>query len=345
MSNQLLGETWTSTHSQGSLEGVSLRCAQRSRPGFTLLELLVVLAIIGTLIGLLLPAVMRVREAANRTSCANNMKQLALAAHLYNDDFQRLPPGEIGPYQQPVRGLPYFGWGPSSYGWSWMSRVLPYVEQVALFRMGGVPSKTLAQSDIAATRLVVFLCPSDIAYNAPPRTDTGNLEGFPVGNTNYKGVSGSNWGYDSSSGTWFPTLWKHRGANGSYDGLNQGDGAMFRTDILAPQRLLAISDGLSNTFLIGEDVPALNDWCSWPYSTHAYGTCAIPPNAKQADGKPFDPKEWYNTHSFRSRHLNGLQFAFADGSVHFVSNAIDLNVYRALATIQGGEPVDLSQLD
>jgi prepilin-type N-terminal cleavage/methylation domain-containing protein/prepilin-type processing-associated H-X9-DG protein len=321
------------------------RQAHGKRSGFTLLELLVVLAIIGTLVGILLPAVMRVREAANRASCANNMKQLALAAHLYNDDFQRLPPGEIGPYQQPVPGQPYYGWGPSSYGWSWLSRILPYVEQGPLFQLGGIPSTTLAQSNIAASRIVLFLCPSDTAYNAPPRTDTGNLAGFPVGNTNYKGVSGSNWGYDSSSGTWFPTLWKHQGANGSYDGLSQGDGAMFRIDILAPQRLLAISDGLSNTFLIGEDIPALNNWCSWPYATHAYGVCAIPPNAMQADGQPFDPNEWYNNHSFRSRHPGGLQFAFADGSVHFVATAINLDLYRALATIQGGEAVDLAQLD
>lgn len=312
---------------------------------FTLLELLVVLAIIGTLVGLLLPAVMRVREAASRANCTNNLKQLALAAHMYNDDFGRLPPGEIGPYQQPRPGVPYFGWGASSYGWSWLSRILPYVEQGALFQMGGVPSKTLAQSNIASTRIGLYLCPSDTAYNAPPRTDTGNLPGFPVGNTNYKGVSGSNWGYDSSQGAWFPTLWKHRGTNGSYDGLSQGDGAMFRTDILNPQRLLAITDGSSNTFLIGEDVPALNNWCSWPYATHAYGTCAIPPNAVQPNGKPFNPNDWYNNHSFRSRHPGGLQFAFADGSVHFVAAAINLDLYRALATIQGGEVVDPSQFD
>ncbi|HEY7153232.1 MAG TPA: DUF1559 domain-containing protein [Gemmataceae bacterium] len=316
---------------------------QQSRLGFTLLELLVVLAIIGTLVGLLLPAVMRVREAASRTSCANNLKQLALAAHQYDDDFGRLPPGEIGPYQQPIPGQPYYGWGPSSYGWSWLSRILPYVEQGPLFQLGGIPSKTLAQSNIAASRISLFLCPSDTAYNAPPRTDTGNLTGFPVGNTNYKGVSGSNWGYDLSQGAWFPTLWKHQGTNGSYDGLSQGDGAMFRTDILAPRRLLAITDGLSNTFLIGEDVPALNNWCSWPYATHAYGTCAIPPNAVRSNGKPFDPNDWYNNHSFRSRHPGGLQFAFADGSVHFVAAAINLDLYRALATIQGGEAVDSSQ--
>lgn len=311
------------------------------RFGLSLVEILVVIAIIGTVIALLLPAVQKVREAAARTTCANNLKQLALAAQMYNDTCGRLPPGQIGPYDWQVPNEPYFGWGPYSYGWSWLSRILPFIEQDNLFRAGSIPNKMLSQSGIAAERIVFFLCPSDTAYNAPPRTNTGNLEGFPVGNTNYKAVSGANWGYDSSQNLWFPTLWKNKGANGSYDGLNHGDGAMFRTDILVPQDLSTIPDGLSNTLLIGEDIPALNNWCSWPYSTHAYGTCAIPPNARQTNGQPFDPYDWYNNHSFRSRHPGGLQFALADGSVHFVTNAIELNLYRALATIQGGEAVNV----
>ncbi len=312
-----------------------------SRPGLILLELLVVIAIIGTLVGHLLPAVMRVRESANRSACANNLKQLVLAAQMYNDPFGRLPPGQIGPYQWIVPNQPYFGWGPNSYGWSRLSRILPLIEQENLFKAGGIPNKTLAQSGIAGSRIVLFLCPSDTAYNAAPRTNAGNLHGFPVDNTNYKGVSGANWGYDSSQNFWFPTLWRNPGTNGSFDGLNHGDGAMFRTDILSPRGLLDISDGLSNTFLIGEDIPDLNRWCSWPYATHAYGTCAIPPNVVQPNGQPFDPYDWHNNHSFRSRHPGGLQFAFADGSVHFIPNTISLPVYRAMATIQGGEVVDV----
>jgi len=101
---------------------LSCRHGHRTRRGFTLLELLVVLAIIGTLVGLLLPAVMRVRESANRTNCANNLKQLALAAQMYNDAFQRLPPGQIGPYQWIVPNQPYYGWGPSSFRLSSIDR-------------------------------------------------------------------------------------------------------------------------------------------------------------------------------------------------------------------------------
>jgi hypothetical protein len=96
---------------------------------------------------------------------------------------------------------------------------------------------------------------------------------------------------------------------------------------------------LSNTFLIGEDRPEKNRWCSWPYASHAYGTCAIPPNYKKPDGTDFHPLDWYNTHGFRSSHPGGLQFAMADASVRFVTNDIDLKVYRALATIRGSEVV------
>ncbi|MCI0380418.1 MAG: DUF1559 domain-containing protein [Gemmataceae bacterium] len=315
----------------------------RHLSAFTLIELLVVLAIIGVLIGLLLPAVQKVREAASRTECTSNMKQLALAAHHFEESRRRLPPGQIGPNHTPIPGQPFFGWGENSRGWSWLAIILPFIEQNNLYDRGGIPNKTLAQSGIAAVRVSLFLCPSDTAYNAPPRLDAGNLAFFPVGHTNYKGVSGANWGFDGSQNLWFPTPWKNQGTNGSFDGLNQGDGAMYRTDIFIHRRMTDITDGLSNTFLIGEDVPSKNRWCSWPYASHAYGTCAIPPNARRLDGTEFDPFIWYDTHSFRSSHPGGLNFAFADGSVRYIRDAIDLKHYRALATIRGGEAVNSAQ--
>lgn len=307
------------------------------RSGFTLLELLVVIALIGVLIGLLLPAVQKVREAAARARCANNLHQLALAVQMYHESFGRLPPGQFGPLT-PTRGQPYYGWGADGTTWSWLARILPYLEQGNLAARAGVPWQTLRRSGILATPLDVFLCPSA----GPPltRTDAGNLLGIEVAVTCYKGVSGANWGFDTGEGKPIDSYWHNPSPSGNYDGLSYGDGAMYRSDISRPLSLVQISDGTSQTFLIGEDVPALNRWTVWPYADGAYGTCAIPPNAVEPNGQPFPTNDWGNTWAFRSRHPGGLQFALADGSVRFVPNAISLSVYRALATIQGGEVVD-----
>ncbi|HBI42106.1 MAG TPA: prepilin-type cleavage/methylation domain-containing protein [Planctomycetales bacterium] len=300
------------------------------RPAFTLIELLVVIGIIAILIGLLLPAVQKVREAAARTSCQNNLKQIALAVHGYHDANGLLPvnylPGSNGPY------------GPAYPSWSWLARVLPYTEQGNLYRQANIPNATLAQSSAAvATQVKLFLCPSDPGSANGPRTDAADLGVFytpaiAAGQTNYKGVGGANWG-------WGEPLWHNPGTNGSWDGLDHGDGLFYRMDWTQPKSFLAVTDGLSNTFMAGEDVPSQNHWCSWPYSNNATGTCAIPPNARNADGTPVDWWSWESASGFRSRHPGGLHFAYADGSVHFVSNSIDLGLYRALATIQGGEAV------
>lgn len=113
----------------------------------------------------------------------------------------------------------------------------------------------------------------------------------------------------------------------------------FRMDYRRRLRLTHISDGSSNTFMIGEDLPAVHEWCSWPYANNAYGTCAIPPNVRKPGGGVYKKEDCQNTWSFRSRHTGGVQFAFGDGSVRFVEEHIDLSVYRALATIAGGETV------
>jgi prepilin-type processing-associated H-X9-DG protein len=218
--------------------------------------------------------------------------------------------------------------------------MLPFIEQDTLYSQGQVSTKSLDQSGICAERISSFLCPSDTSYYAPARIDAGDLKGFGVGLTNYKGVSGSNWGYDGTQNLDFPTPFRHQGANASFDGLNQGDGVFYRMDYQNRRRLSDIKDGLSNTFMIGEDMPEKNRWCSWPYASHAYGTCAIPPNYnKYPNGTDLKPGDWYNTHSFRSSHPGGLQFAFADGSVRFITSDIDLTLYRALSTINGRERV------
>jgi prepilin-type N-terminal cleavage/methylation domain-containing protein/prepilin-type processing-associated H-X9-DG protein len=305
----------------------------RKRGAFTLIELLVVLAIIGILIGLLIPAVQRVREAANRLQCANNLKQLALAVHHYHDAQKLLPYG---------RFLEQYGAGPDSSAWSWLALLLPYIEQGALADEGGIPAKTLRQSGVADRHVAVFLCPSDWFSNSGPLSDRGNLAGFAVGQTNYKGVSGANWGDDLEGiGPNFVTDWRNKGTNGSFDGHANGDGMFYRMDFRRRLRLTQITDGASNTLMVGEDLPQVHEWCSWPYANNAYGTCAIPPNVKRPGGGEYDKWDWQNTWSFRSRHPGGVQFAFADGSVRFVYDSITIPVYRGLATISGGEAVAL----
>lgn len=306
----------------------------RCRRGLTLLELLVVLAIIGVLIALLLPAVMKAREAASRMTCTSNLRQLALAVHAYQDAQGALPCGQF---------LGTYGAGPDSHAWSWLARLLPYLEQQNLSQAGGIPVNTLAASGVLGDRVSLFFCPSDNAGAVGVTENAGNMQGVAVGLTNYKGVSGANWGMDLQGNTWvhLQTDWTNPGTNGSYDGLDNGDGMMFRSDGKRHFSLLFVADGTSNTFMLGEDVPALNDWCSWPYANNAYGTCAIPPNVRPPGGGSYNPNDWQNTWSFRSRHPGGVNFALADGSVHFVADTIDLGVYRALATVAGGETVSL----
>jgi prepilin-type N-terminal cleavage/methylation domain-containing protein len=301
---------------------------RRGRSGFTLIELLVVIAIIAVLVGMLLPAVQKVREAANKSTCANNLKQLAIAVHNYEGVYSVLPVNS--------QGYNYGAWSWSAQSpqssWSWIARVLPYIEQDNLYRQGNIPNSTFGSvTGVLATPIKNLFCPSDNAASQAVRTDRFNLEGASIAVTNYKGVSGSNWCWGN---------YVNNGPSGNCDGLSWGDGIFYRDDWMRQVRLAGISDGTSNTYMVGEDVPDWNYHCSWPYSNNAVGTCGIPPNAKPGGGGTYAPTDWPNVYSFHSKHINGLQFAMADGSVRSVSNTISLATYRALATKAGGEVVN-----
>jgi prepilin-type N-terminal cleavage/methylation domain-containing protein/prepilin-type processing-associated H-X9-DG protein len=304
--------------------------------GFTLIELLVVIAIIAILIGLLLPAVQKVREAA-RMSCQNNLKQIAIATHSYHDANLRFPSSAGSGYS----------YNPTSTNcWSWMVYILPYIEQGNLYQGLAPNNNTTINSGIplVATAIKTFLCPSDTAINGLPRSDEANIGssfnyGGPpvtVGQTNYKGVCGYNWGW----GTWQYTV------GGTNDGLDHGNGIFYRSDGApntgghGPLTMTAITDGTSNTFLAGEDIPSLNVHCDWAFFNHAVGTCAIPLNyGVPPNVDPSGNTDWPNVYSFRSRHTNGANFVFADGGVQFITNSIATNVYQGLSTYSGGEVV------
>jgi prepilin-type N-terminal cleavage/methylation domain-containing protein len=314
------------------------RLVRPRKSGFTLIELLVVIAIIAILIGLLLPAVQKVREAAARSKCSNNFKQLGLAIHSYNDAFGRMPYD-----MSPEAGLSAT-WGMGGTNWSWIANVLPQMEQGPLYTQANIPNNTLsASAAFIAVQIPSLLCPSDNASSGP-RTNAADLSGN-IGQTNYKGVSGSNWQWGESR--WNPVV----GTLGSNNGLQFGDGFFYRGDGIKKQKITDCTDGLSNTFMVGEDIPERSAWCSWPYSNNAVGTCAIYPNSKNPTnnlpysssiaGPTVSSTDWTNTYSFRSRHTNGLQFGLGDGSVRFVPDSVDLLTYRSMGTIRGGESFTL----
>src|SRR5262245_30172103 len=139
----------------------------RGRKGFTLIELLVVIAIIGVLIGLLLPAVQQAREAARRTQCRNNLKQVGLALHNYESTTTRFPPVSVLPF------------GRTSEPWSAQARLLPYIDQSNLHNLvdWSVSSEFTANPAVCRTRVPIYLCPSEIKDEARP---TANLTHYPL---------------------------------------------------------------------------------------------------------------------------------------------------------------------
>jgi prepilin-type N-terminal cleavage/methylation domain-containing protein len=315
------------------------------RNAFTLIELLVVIAIIAILIGLLLPAIQRVREAAARTQCSNNLRQLAVACMNYAETYGTLPGSGVPPnYVNPgPQGLPANG--ATSYGfndagccgsgwpfWSWIARTLPFVEQDLLYAQGGVannqPLGVGTAVALVGTPIDTFFCPSDTAMALKTRKTEENLENMTTAMSNYKGVTGSCWSW----GTWqVPCA-------AGLDGLIVSNGCFSRGNYNKGKlvKLTDITDGTSNTLMLGEDIPEFDAHVGWAYSNGAQSTCAIPPNYNEGDP---GYRDWFNVYSFRSRHPGGLNFACADGSVHFISDSIPLTTYRALASINGGEPI------
>ncbi len=310
----------------------------RTRSAFTLIELLVVIAIIAILIGLLLPAVQKVREAASQAKCQNNLKQLGLAVHNYHSANGVIPPNAT---------TIHYNWAadsvvPGPQTWTWIARILPYIEQGALAAQYNIPNGTLGQAQAGiATVIPTLQCPSDGTESKNPATDWPNINGISLGLTNYKGCSGSNWGYNGSSP--FTTLFPVADPNAppavtTEDGLDHGNGMFYRSDGNRPLALTSITDGTSNTFMIGEDLHSYDEHCGgWAYPNYVTSTCAIPLN--YVDTTSTSSGNWPDRYSFHSKHVNGANFCFADGGVHYISNSINIATYRALATIADNDAI------
>ena len=280
----------------------------RKVQGFTLVELLVVIAIIGILIALLLPAVQAAREAARRSSCLNNMKQMGLALHNYHDVHGRLPPGWIG--YVPATNAP----DPEGVtGWGWASMILPYMEQ-------GNVTQNLLRSDLPITDaanagarvlpLPIYLCPSD---SGEPIFDLNAEDGsgpmLKLATANYIGVFGTLEIEDTPSNS---------------------NGAFYHHSRV---RFADITDGLSQTLLTGERSSKL-DYSTWTGVVPG-GEEAMARIVGSADHTP----NHFNGHldDFSSRHPGGTHFLLGDGSVKFISDSINLQTYQGLTTRAGGE--------
>ena len=288
----------------------------RPRGGFTLIELIVVIAIIAVLVGLSLGAVQRARAVAARMACANKLRQVGLAAHGYHGTEGRLPPGCSAQVGDPLLHA------------TWMTRLLPQLEQGDLWRRVLAAYKTEPFFEagphlpILATALPHFACPADPVAHSPAA-----FRGFSVGLTSYMGSSGLD----------------HTTA----------DGVLYLNSAV---RLGEIPDGTSSTLLAGERPPSRDRLLGWWYAGWGQNKTGsldshlgvrernVHPRLKCPDGPyPFavgTPDGECDPLHFWSLHSGGANFAFCDGSVRFLTYSAD-SILPALATRAGGEIVSL----
>jgi prepilin-type N-terminal cleavage/methylation domain-containing protein len=297
----------------------------RSHGGFTLIELLVVVAIIGILVALLLPAVQQAREAARRTRCKSNLRQIALALHNYHDTFGIFPSGQYYCRPNTPCSAPAF----TADGWGWTASLLPFVDQAALF--DGFDFR-LAMRDphharLLATPLPVFQCPSDATRQdlLPPTVNTFLPERFAT--TNYCGNAGS---FGNSFEA--PRLASNE---------LQSNGVLGRD---SARRLRDVTDGASNTFLVGEVIHYEFHW-----DPTLYGHFHLPRaacctlklvrngNRRLNPGKTATVDD--QRQGFSSLHEGGAHFGLCDGSVRFISETIDHSQREWTATTMN-DPFD-----
>jgi len=313
----------------------------RYRAGFTLIELLVVIAIIAVLIALLLPAVQQAREAARRSQCKNNLKQIGLALHNYHDTYRLFPPGYID-------GHPSITGDPKHGGWSWQAQILPQLEQGPLFEQfdfdfhpHGVPGTASdpagLNQGLVATPQPVFSCPSDV-----------------------KPVTRSRHGSGTDGHVGAIALSSYCGVLGPYDGQGCTTGGDTVTTSVRNTGLLIVNncrrmgqivDGTSNTLAVGE-VTYLEPQ---PPSAEASTVQVLYGSVQQQGGPNCANRGRYGAgpfnhlrsmrqklngaaglhRAFHSQHTGGAHFLVCDGSVRFVSENIS---HSAQNFMRGGKP-------
>lgn len=340
-----------------------------SATAFTLVELLVVIAIIGILVGLLLPAVQAAREAARRMSCGNNLKNIGLAALNHHDVRGHFPVSQ-GMYG----GIDGPGEGPAG---GWILQILPQMEQQALYdqfeqggafegvfvrgacNRGGLPGDNglasrnngISVPELMKSQIAMLNCPSDSSAALPSDKQYG-WGGCQVSLTSYKGVLGDTV-VGESNGTTF-TNSASQYPSGQYDKPRPGGfttehdchrdtrcrGIFFRQSWRRPVKIAHITDGTSNTFMIGEDVPSYDFHSAAFYADGDWCSCNTPlNNLMNLPPETVGPEFWWEQRGFRSLHSGGANFCLADGSVRFVTDGVDNVLYRTTCTRDGGEAV------
>jgi prepilin-type N-terminal cleavage/methylation domain-containing protein len=279
----------------------------KKRSGFTLIELLVVIAIIAILIALLLPAVQQAREAARRTQCKNNLKQLGLALHNYHDTHRAMPAA--------------YYWDPNNFnrGWGWGTMILPMIEQGTLYNAMNVSSERIPRDpdQFTQTPISAYRCPSDTGPQInPERNDQGTSNYIAVQGADFQG------GYRSTSAR-----------IGDYGGL------MGKATKL---RFRDATDGLSNTLLVGErafvNKPPEMPWRAgqWVGVTYQAGYAGV---MRCLWNDPDYDLNGESSWTFSSRHVGGVQFVLGDGSVRFLSENLDGTTLVRLAQRNDGEVI------
>ncbi|MCA9033548.1 MAG: DUF1559 domain-containing protein [Planctomycetaceae bacterium] len=329
-----------------------------SKAGFTLIELLVVIAIIAILIALLLPAVQQAREAARRTQCKNNLKQMGLAIHNYHDTHNKFPQLTFGTESTGAAG----NWGSEWRGNSVHTMLLPFIEQANIYnqydlnRFWDANQGGNINRDLGKTKIPAFLCPSDpgIITNG----DGGNNYGVSTGpNLGWEANLARAVGFvhrrysmamrdikDGTSNTIaFAEIVKGDGDNGVFT-LKKGDYVRNQSvAALNPVKpTVAQMETYGNTCLGGTgDHRSTSGW-SWssPMMDDTGVNTIVPPNWKYPNchecsgcGEGDARGVWAS----RSYHTGGTQVCLADGSVRFISENIDFNLFQGLGSSNGGE--------